>query len=39
VPWSIRRRPAKRIDISLMESMRGCHRTGRQTQPLYARKS
>src|SRR5581483_9218357 len=31
-PWSIRSRPASRIEMSVMESMRGCHRSRAQTQ-------
>jgi hypothetical protein len=32
---SIKSRPAMRIEISVMESMRPCHRSRGQTQPIY----
>ena len=35
VLWSIRSRPAMRTEISVMESMRRCHRSRRQTQPCF----
>ena len=34
--WSIRSRPAIRTEMSVIESMRACHRSRRQTQPVYA---
>src|SRR6185437_6759011 len=36
VAWSISRRPASRIEMSEMESMRGCHRSRAQTQPGFS---
>ena len=34
--WSIRRRPARRMERSVIASMRPCHRKARRTQPVFA---